>query len=54
MSYMFYNAHAFNRDIGSWNISSLTSATSMFEAIALPNRPLPLSTHISNFDDIGQ
>jgi hypothetical protein len=31
MQAMFHNAGAFNRNIGSWNISSLTSATSMFE-----------------------
>jgi hypothetical protein len=24
------------------------------KTISLPNRPLTLSTHISNFDDIGQ
>ena len=31
MDYMFYNAESFNQDISSWNITSLTNATSMLQ-----------------------
>jgi surface protein len=30
MSYMFYNAHAFNQDISSWNISKVSTMSYMF------------------------
>jgi hypothetical protein len=32
---MFYNAHAFNQDIDSWDISSLTNAAGMFKGTAM-------------------
>ena len=30
MSYAFYNAHAFNKDIGGWNTAGVTSMYRMF------------------------
>ena len=35
MSYMFYQALAFNQNISTWNISSVTNMSGMFDSTAL-------------------
>jgi hypothetical protein len=35
MDYMFQNASAFDQNLGSWNVTSLTNAWEMFEGVAL-------------------
>jgi surface protein len=36
MDYMFYYATSFNQDISNWNVSSVTTATGMFNGVTLP------------------
>jgi hypothetical protein len=35
MKWIFWNARAFNQDIGGWDISSLTEASLMFKSSAM-------------------
>ena len=43
MSYMFYNASSFNQPLGCWNVSCVTSMSSMFYGVILST---------SNYDDL--
>ena len=40
MDYMFYNADAFNQDIGQWNVSQVTTMESMFRNTAAFNQDI--------------
>jgi surface protein len=40
MEYMFYSASAFNRNIGSWNLSQVTNMNQMFQYVSVFNQSL--------------
>ena len=40
MSYMFWNAEAFNQPIGNWDVSKVTDMSFMFSSATVFNQPI--------------
>ena len=52
MSGLFYNAHNFNQDLSSWNVTSVKNMSSMFRSVEIFNQDLSKwdITSVTNMD----